>query len=38
MVIPHDYKLVFDDIPRDNGSLLVDSLAQDADIEKLRPR
>jgi hypothetical protein len=31
-------ELVFKDIPLDKGSLLADSLSQDADIERLRPR
>jgi hypothetical protein len=31
-------ELVFKDIPPEKGSLLVDSLSQDADIERLRPR
>jgi hypothetical protein len=31
-------ELVFKDIPPEKGSLLVDSLSQDADIERLLPR
>jgi hypothetical protein len=31
-------ELVFEDIPPEKGSLLVDSLSQDADVEGLRPR
>jgi hypothetical protein len=31
-------ELVFKDIPPEKGSLLVDSLSQDADVERLLPR